>query len=121
MLPYYYSTNEDDEFFTEERCHILELVNNKDDSSHSIARARVEPNVTTAWHRLIDTSETYVILSGTGVLEINEDESQELNKGDVFRIPPNSPQRISNIGDDDLIFLCICIPAFGDDTYEMLE
>ena len=36
------------EFFTEERCHILELANDATDPELSIARARVEPGAS-AW------------------------------------------------------------------------
>jgi len=106
---------------TEERCHILELLNESDDLSQSIARARVEPGVTTAWHQLKDTSEVYVLLSGSGTVELNENESHELAAGELVRIPPNTPQRITNTGVDDLIFLCFCTPAFGDHCYEALE
>lgn len=121
MLPYHYVVNEDDEFFTAERCHILELLNEKDDRSQSIARARVESGIATAWHRLKDTTETYIIVAGTGLLEVNEDISIKLNLGDTYRIPPNAAQRITNTGVDDLIFLCVCVPAFSDASYELLE
>ena len=112
---------ESDEFPTEERCHILELLNEVDDPSQSIARARVEPGVTTAWHQLKDTSEVYLILSGQGRVDLNEDESHELKAGELVRIPPNTPQRIENTGIEDLMFLCFCTPAFGDHCYESLE
>ncbi len=121
MQPYHYSQVEDDEFYTEERCHILELLNNPDDRSQSIARARVEPGVTTAWHRLKDTVEVYLILEGEGFLELNEESGYELSKGDLFRIPKDVPQRITNRGDGDLLFLCFCTPAFSDQCYELLE
>lgn len=113
--------NETDEYPTEERCHILELLNESDDSSQSIARARVEPGVTTAWHQLKDTSEVYLIISGQGSVELNEEERHDLNAGDLVRIPPNTPQRIENTGVDDLVFLCFCTPAFGENCYESLE
>ncbi len=121
MKPFYHSFNEDEEFFTEERCHILELLNRQDDHSQSIARARVEPGVTTAWHQLRGTCEVYLILEGEGLLEYNEEEAQVLKKGDVFRIPPDTAQRISNHQAEDLIFLCFCTPAFNDECYELLE
>jgi len=117
----YIETKEDEEFFTEEQCHILELLNDVEDRSFSIARARVEPDVTTAWHRLRDTAESYYILQGDGFMEIGETYSQKVKKGDVLKIPENTAQRIQNIGNDDLIFLCFCVPAFGADNYESLE
>jgi len=115
------SMNIDDEFFTEERCHILELLNDSEDPTQSLARARVEPGVTTAWHRLKGTSEIYFILSGEGQVELGEDFVKEVSANDVVRIPADHAQRISNFGTEDLIFLCFCQPAFSDDCYEELE
>lgn len=117
----YSHTEESDEFYTEERCHILELYNTANDRDQSIARARVEPGVTTAWHRLIDTFETILVLSGQGTLELNEESRIEIKQGSVIRIPENCPQRVTNTGNEDLIFLCYCSPAFGDHCYDDLE
>ena len=46
------------EFYTSEKCYITELSNTPDDPDVSIARARVEPGVTTRWHRLKGTYRT---------------------------------------------------------------
>lgn len=117
----YIQTDETKEFLTDERCHIIELLNDSEDRSQSIARARVEPNVTTAWHLLNDTAEMYYILQGTGLMEIGEDYTQEVAVGDIVKIPRNTAQRITNNGHEDLIFLCFCVPAFGVENYESLE
>ncbi len=109
------------EFYTAEKCHITELCNSIDDSDVSIARARVEPGVTTNWHRLKDTSERYYILSGSGVVEIGELSPQEVCCGDVVIIPPMCRQRITNTGAEDLIFLAICSPRFLPVNYEDIE
>ena len=114
-------TNDTKEFLTEERCHIVELLNNPNDRSSSIARARVEPDITTAWHRLKDTAEMYYILEGQGLMEVGEDYTQEVSKGDIIKIPENTPQRITNTGVEDLLILCFCVPAFGMENYEGLE
>jgi len=45
-------SSEATEFPTRERCHITEIANDSGDEYVSIARAKVEPGVTTAWHRL---------------------------------------------------------------------
>lgn len=108
------------EFFTDEKCHILEILNEQDDRSQSIARARVAPGVTTALHKLIGTSETYYILSGKGVVELNSNTSKKLTRGDVVRIPADIPQRITNTGTEDLVFLCFCVPAFDQENYVSL-
>lgn len=116
-----YHLDETDEFYTAERCHILEMHNPLDDRSQSLARARVEPGVTTAWHRLIKTTEIYYILQGAGEIEIGEDFIKEVKVGDTIHIPADTAQRIRNTGDIDLKFLCFCRPAFGPDCYESLE
>lgn len=110
-----------DEFYTPEGCYITELSNSPDDPEASIARARVEPGVTTRWHRLTGTAERYVILEGNGRMEVGNLPPQEVNAGDVVLIPPMCRQRITNIGSVDLIFLCICTPRFLNDVYEDME
>lgn len=117
MKPLIKSPLEADEFYTEERCAILEILNESDDRSQSIARARVEPGVTTALHKLKGTSEVYYILSGKGEVELNEEISRVVKEGDVIRIPAEIPQRIKNIGQEDLVFLCVCVPAFTQECY----
>ena len=119
---YFAKTDEHSEFRTEERCHIIELMNIPSDRAQSVARARVEPGITTAWHRLKDTSECYYILSGQGLAEIGEDiEKQEMTPHSIIKIPANTPQRITNTGDEDLVFLCLCVPAFSAENYESME
>ena len=46
-----------EEYFFDEGCHIIELLNADDDPDVSIARARVEPGGVTRWHRLAGTVE----------------------------------------------------------------
>ena len=109
------------EYFTEELCFITELSNSADDPELSIARARVEPGVTTRWHRLADTTERYVILSGEGTVEVGDLPPETVGPGDVVLIPPMCRQRITNTGDSDLIFLALCTPRFTDYAYEDIE
>ena len=111
---------EKDEFFTEEKCAILEVLNEKDDPSQSIARARVLPGITTELHKLIGRSEVYYILEGIGEVELNNNITQKVGVGDVVRIPADMPQLIKNIGKKDLVFLCVCVPAFSPDCYVAL-
>lgn len=109
------------EFYTPERCFITELSNTPDDPDISIARARVEPGVTTRWHRLSGTAERYYIVKGKGRVEIGKKPPEEVNVGDVVLIPSMCRQRITNIGSEDLIFLAICTPRFSNDIYEDVE
>ena len=109
------------EYYTEERCHILELHNDEADPGVSLARARVEPGVTTRWHAVAGTVERYLIISGTGVAEVGDNEPLELSSGDSLVIPAGIRQRIRNTGDDDLIFHCICTPRFEWGNYQAFE
>jgi mannose-6-phosphate isomerase-like protein (cupin superfamily) len=106
---------------TRERCDIAELSNTAEDPALSVARARVAPGVTTRWHRLQGIAERYVILEGGGRAEIGGLAPQELQPGDVLRIAPGQPQRITNTGMDDLVFLALCTPRFRWEAYEDIE
>jgi mannose-6-phosphate isomerase-like protein (cupin superfamily) len=109
------------EFYTDERCYITELSNTLDDPDASIARARVAPGMTTRWHRLKDTIERYFILSGQGRVEVGELGPKKVHPGDVVLIPSMCRQRITNTGQEDLIFLAICTPRFTEGAYEDIE
>ena len=110
----------DAEFGTAEGCFIIEVSNSPDDPQLSIARARVEPGVTTQWHRLAGIAERYVILEGSGRVEIGDRPPEEVHPGDVVLIPPMCRQRIANIGSADLVFLAVCTPRFEPSRYEAL-
>ena len=105
------------EFYTPEKCYITELFNTSDDPDASIARARVQPGITTCWHRLEGIIERYYIVSGTGRVEVGELTPQEVSAGDIVLIPAMCRQRITNIGSEDLIFLAICTPRFTEEAY----
>jgi mannose-6-phosphate isomerase-like protein (cupin superfamily) len=109
------------EYFTDERCHILELSNAADDPSASVARARVEAGVRTKRHRVNGTVERYVMLEGQAMVHIEGEPDQSVGPGDVVVIPAGVRQAITNTGDHDLVFLCICTPRFEWDNYESLE
>lgn len=105
------------EYYFVEGCFINELSNDTSDPAVSIARARVMPGVTTNWHSLTATTERYVILEGSGEVEIGEFAPKQVNIGDVVIIPPDIRQRIRNSGEGDLIFLAICSPRFHEKNY----
>jgi mannose-6-phosphate isomerase-like protein (cupin superfamily) len=80
-------------------------------SSVSLAHAVVAPDAETIWHRLDGTDEVYFILSGCGSVSVG-DESREVGPGDAVWIPAGVPQRIRNLGQVPLAFLCACGPAY---------
>ena len=109
------------EFLTEERCFIIESSNSTDDPELSIAHARVAAGVVTRWHRVRDTLERYVILSGRGRVEVGDLAPQDVGAGDVVLIAAGCRQRIANTGADDLVFLAICTPRFLAEAYEDVD
>jgi mannose-6-phosphate isomerase-like protein (cupin superfamily) len=77
--------------------------------------------VTTRLHRLEGVTERYVILEGTGRVEVHGLAPERVEPGDVVVIPPRIAQRLCNTGASDLIFLAICTPRFTPDAYEDME
>ena len=108
------------EFLTPERCFIFESLNAGNDCL-SVARARVQPKVTTKWHAVEGTEERYIIAEGHGRVEVGDLKPEEVGPGDVVLIPAGVRQRIANIGDGDLIFYCVCTPPFEQARYRELE
>src|SRR5207247_1666021 len=82
-----------------ERCYITELANTPEDPEASIAVARVSRGVTTRWHRLVGTTERYVILEGRGRVEVGDLPAQGVSAGAVVRIPPLHRPRTGNVGE----------------------
>ena len=112
---------ESEEYYTDERCHILELSNDAGDPQLSIARARVAPGIATKLHRLREAAERYVVLEGEGDVRLGDADAQHVVPGSVVHIPPGVTQSIHNTGDTDLVFLCLCTPRFRWHDYEELE
>ena len=109
------------EYFFAEGCFITEGWNTSVDEAVSVARARVEPGVTTRWHRLRGVTERYLILEGRGRVEVGDLPPENVGPGAVVLIPPGTRQRITNTGDADLIFLAVCTPRFTRTVYQDLE
>lgn len=109
------------ETLTEERCHIREIINNPEDAAVSIAQARIEPGVTTAWHAVLNTAERFVIRAGSGVVEIGDTPAEPIATGDTVYIPAGVKQRVHNNTNDDLIFDCVCTPRFEWKNYQAFE
>jgi mannose-6-phosphate isomerase-like protein (cupin superfamily) len=109
------------EYLSGEDCHITELRNSDADSGCSIARARVAPGITTRLHCLERTTERYVIISGSGQVTVGSAAATPVQAFDVVHIPAGVPQQISNTGNEDLVFLCVCTPGFRQENYRDLE
>jgi len=108
------------EVWTSERCYITELLNEPALPDVSVARTRVEPDVTTELHSL-DVLEVYVIECGRGLMRVGDAAPWPVGPGDTVTIPAHAPQQITNCGDSDLIFQCVCVPRFKRASYTSLE
>ncbi|OED36068.1 hypothetical protein AB833_28710 [Chromatiales bacterium (ex Bugula neritina AB1)] len=116
MLSYFVPDLES-EFATRERCHIVELLNTPEFAELSVARCRVAPGITTELHSLKDTDEVYVVLNGSGLMADGSHPGRLIKAMDCVHIPANHPQKVTNTGSTDLIFLAICSGRFKPDCY----
>jgi mannose-6-phosphate isomerase-like protein (cupin superfamily) len=116
----FYPLDEKKEYFIEEGCFITEILNTHLEPNISIAKARLEAGKRTKSHKLIGTKEYYQIIKGRGKACIGDNEIF-VEKGDVVSIDIEEPQYIVNLGDEDLIFTCICHPRFLQKNYLQLE
>lgn len=80
---------------------------------YSIAHARVAVGRATLLHTLLKSSEVYIMLQGTGRMHV-DDESEDVQTGQVIYIPPGSVQYIENTGSDELRFLAIVDPMWHE-------
>ena len=87
--------------------------------NYSLAHAVLAPGETSTAHRLKST-EVYYILSGRGLMNIN-DKSRETEPGDAIYIPPEALQSIKNIGSEPLTFICIVDPAWQPEDEIVME
>ncbi len=111
---------ENKEFWTRERCFIKELLNHSNAPNVSLAVARVAPGVTTQLHALAGVNETYIVRKGKGIVEVDGSKIPVSTNDTVF-IGKDIPQRISNVGSEDLEFYCLCMPRFQQNCYINLE
>lgn len=105
-------------FTTADGSLIRELFNprNSPHRNQSLAHATLVPGQKTARHFHPLSEETYFILRGRALMEVDGAE-RELSEGDAVAIPSGAKHQIENIGKQELEFLCCCAPAYShDDT-----
>ncbi len=78
----------------------------------SLAEATVPSGTQTQLHLHKQSEEIYYITRGQGVMTIGENKFS-VKVGDSILIPPNTPHQIQNDHSEDLIFLCMCSPAYS--------
>jgi mannose-6-phosphate isomerase-like protein (cupin superfamily) len=84
--------------------------------NQSLAEAVLEPGRATERHYHAETEELYVLLSGTGEMEV-EGDRREVGPGDAVLIPAGAWHQI-RAGRGELRFLCCCAPPYRhEDTF----
>jgi mannose-6-phosphate isomerase-like protein (cupin superfamily) len=86
--------------------------------NQSLAEARVAPGGETAEHYHRRAEEIYYFVAGAGRMRLGDEEAG-VKTGDCAVIPPGTPHKLWNTGEDPLILLCCCAPAYSDDDTVM--
>jgi mannose-6-phosphate isomerase-like protein (cupin superfamily) len=84
----------------------------------SIAHAVLSPGQKSLPHKLKKSVEVYLILQGSGVMHIDEEECV-VEPGQAVYIPPEAVQWIENVSGEDLKFLCVVSPPWSEDDEEL--
>jgi mannose-6-phosphate isomerase-like protein (cupin superfamily) len=109
-------------FTTADGSAIRELAGRLPDTGpathQSLAEATLEPGGETAEHLHPQAEEIYFFTSGTGRMRLGGEESV-IGPGDCVVIPPGTPHKLFNTGQENLVLLCCCAPAYSNDDTVM--
>jgi mannose-6-phosphate isomerase-like protein (cupin superfamily) len=86
----------------------------------SLAEATVPVGGATQAHYHRVTEELYFFTAGRGRLRIGESE-RDVVPGDCAVIPPGAEHKLWNTGDEPLVLLCCCAPAYSHEDTVMTE
>lgn len=90
---------------------VLHPNNDSIELAYSLAHAHVKPGRASLPHVLEACSEVYFIIAGRGRIHV-DDQQRAIQQGDTIYVPKGSRQHVENLGDVDLVFLCIVAPAW---------
>ena len=101
-------------FTTKDGSEIREYLHTE---AQSLAEATLQPGQSTQRHYHARSEEIYLVVEGTGRMEL-EGEERDVNAGDAILIPPGAWHEITATGDAPLRILCCCSPPYShDDTH----
>lgn len=108
-------------YTTKDGSEIRELMHpdRHQSQNQSLAEARIPPGQKTVLHCHLKSEELYHITQGTGRMTLGEDEFL-VATDDTVCIRPGTPHCIENTGDESLIILCACSPAYSHEDTELL-
>jgi len=88
--------------------------------NQSLAEATVPPGRETVAHLHRRAEELYFFTAGTGRLRVG-DEERAVGAGDCAVIPPGTVHKLWNTGQDPLVLLCCCAPAYAHEDTVLVE
>lgn len=111
-----------EEYITIDGSRIWELIRPEREGAQnlSLARAVIEPGKSTLRHRHHTSEEIYYVLSGEGALEIGA-VIERVGPGDARLIPAGNEHRVTCIGAEPLVILCVCAPPYQHSDTELTE
>jgi mannose-6-phosphate isomerase-like protein (cupin superfamily) len=114
--------NHTEPFITADGSEIRELLayRNSCIRHQSLAEATLQPGQSTAEHYHPKTEEIYYILRGMGRIKLS-DVFREVGSGDAIAIPPGASHKLWNVGNEPLVLLCCCAPAYEHTDTVMVE
>ncbi len=101
-------------------CKIKELIHPQTDSvetSYSLAHGRIASGESGELHHLDKSNEVYFILRGEGRIRVGQ-ELTTIVEGMTIFVPKGEKQQLTNIGEEDLEFLCIVEPYWRMNSWE---
>lgn len=86
----------------------------------SLAEATVPVGAATEEHFHRVTEELYWFVSGTGRMRLDGEE-RDVRPGDCVVIPPGARHKLLNTGDEPLVLMCCCAPAYTHEDTVITE
>ena len=101
-------------FIASDGCTLTEVIHPQNDQTVqglSVARASLAPGGRTRPHHL-EFVEVYYILTGQGIMHL-EDQAVPVEPDSCIYLPAQTKQWVQNTSEEkELVFLCICHPAY---------
>ena len=109
-------------YITKDGSEIRELMHPivQGNKLQSLAEATVPLGGKTLRHKHIITEELYHVTKGHGLMTLGE-EQFEVFVGDTICITPGTEHCIENLGNEPLVLLCCCSPAYAYDDTHLIE
>ena len=91
-----------------------------DTENQSLAEATVPPGGETEQHFHRRSEEIYFFIAGSGLMRLGDEES-DVSAGDCVVIPPGAEHKLWNPGEEPLVLLCCCAPAYSHEDTVLCE